>query len=359
MKLSILFTASLLFLVSAGTVSFAFDHPVTLAGQGSFMAGGSTITAPGTYDSQHPTEPAGQTYHGDHAYVFWQKPVHARKFPLVFLHGGGESGKSWETTPDGRDGFQNLFLEKRYAVYIVDQPRRGRAGRSTAPSPISTKPDEGFLFEAFRLGSYPHLHEGSEFPDAPEALEQFERQMTPNTGRYDKEIIASAMAAVFAKTGPAILVTHSQGGGPGWYTAIKSPNVRAIAAYEPGLFLFPEGEVPAPIEDQSPFGPSKYTAGAIPMDDFLKLTRIPIVIYYGDYIPDAPSGNWGSDHWRTRLIMARRFADAINRHGGDAEVIHLPDKGLQGNTHFMFSDKNNKDVARLLENWLHQKKLDI
>lgn len=359
MNHSLFFVASLLILLSAGTISFAFDHPVTLIGQGSFMAGGSVIETPGTYDSSHPTDPAGQTYHGDHAYVFWQKPLHARKFPLVFLHGGGESGKSWETTPDGRDGFQNLFLEKRYTVYIVDQPRRGRAGRGMAPSAITAKSDEGFLFEAFRLGSYPHLHKGSQFPASPDALEQFERQMTPNTGRYDKEIISNAMAAVFEKTGPAILITHSQGGGPGWYTALKSSDVRAIAAYEPGLFLFPDGEVPDPIEDPSPFGPTKYTATAIPMDDFLKLTRIPIVIYYGDYIPDEPSGNWGSDHWRTRLIMARRFVEAINRHGGDAQVVHLPAAGLHGNTHFMFSDRNNKAVARLLENWLRQKGLDV
>lgn len=72
MNHSLFFVASLLILLSAGTISFAFNHPVTLAGQGSFMAGGSVIETPGTYDSSHPTDPAGQTYHGDHAYVFWQ-----------------------------------------------------------------------------------------------------------------------------------------------------------------------------------------------------------------------------------------------------------------------------------------------
>lgn len=90
----------------------AFHNPVTLADQGSFTAGGTVVTAPGTLDNSKPLDPSGQTLHGDHAYVFYQKPVKAKKNVIVFLHGAGQSGKTWETTPDGRDGFQNIFLEK-------------------------------------------------------------------------------------------------------------------------------------------------------------------------------------------------------------------------------------------------------
>ena len=98
----------------------AFHNPVTLADQGSFTAGGTVVTAPGTLDNSKPLDPSGQTLHGDHAYVFYQKPVKAKKNVIVFLHGAGQSGKTWETTPDGRDGFQNIFLEKGYATYVVD-----------------------------------------------------------------------------------------------------------------------------------------------------------------------------------------------------------------------------------------------
>ena len=79
------------------------------------------------------SDSAGQTLHGDHAYVFYQVPVNARKLPLVFWHGHGQSAKTWETTPDGREGFQNIFLRRRFPVYLIDQPRRGRAARSTQP----------------------------------------------------------------------------------------------------------------------------------------------------------------------------------------------------------------------------------
>ena len=67
--------------------------------QGSFAVGGTVLT-----------DSLGHKYHGDHAYVFYQKPVDARKYPLVFAHGVGQFSKTWETTPDGREGFQNIFL---------------------------------------------------------------------------------------------------------------------------------------------------------------------------------------------------------------------------------------------------------
>ena len=43
--------------------------------------------------------------------------------------------------------------------------------------------------------------------------------------------------------------------------------------------------------------------------------------------------------------MARLWADAVNRHGGDATLVHLPEIGIRGNTHFPFSDLNNLEIA--------------
>ena len=113
--------------------------------QGSFAVGGKTITNPGTYDPYNPA-PDGQTLHGDHAYVFYQIPVKARKLPLIFWHGAGQFSKTWETTPDGREGFQNIFLRRGFGVYLIDQPRRGNAGRSTVTTTITPTPDEQWIF---------------------------------------------------------------------------------------------------------------------------------------------------------------------------------------------------------------------
>ena len=82
---------------------------------------GTVLTNPGVFDPIALT-PDGQTIHGDHAYVQYQIPVGARKYPIVMWHGGGQFTKTWETTPDGRDGFQNIFLRSGYAIYLLDHP---------------------------------------------------------------------------------------------------------------------------------------------------------------------------------------------------------------------------------------------
>jgi len=328
--------------------------PLIIQEQGSFAIGGKVINAPGTFDPVKQTLD-GQTLHGDHAYVFYQIPVNARKLPLVLWHGAGQFSKTWGTTPDGREGYQNIFLRRGFAVYVLDQPRRGDAGRSTLPMTLTPTPDEEAWFNTFRVGMWPDFYPGVQFSRDVEALNQYFRQMTPNTGPFDIEVTADAVAALFARIGPGILVTHSQGGGPGWRTAIKSPNVRAIVAYEPGSnFYFPDGEVPPPMPSAA--GPLE--AIGVPLPEFLRLTKIPIVIVYGDNIPKEPTENPGQDGWRVRLAMARRWAEAVNRGGGDVTVVHLPELGIRGNTHFPFSDLNNLEIADLLSAFLEKKGLN-
>lgn len=256
--------------------------PLVVQAQGSFAVGGTVVTNPGTFDALKPT-PQGQTYHGDHAYVSDQVPVNLRPLPLVMWHGAGQSSKTWETTPDGREGYQNTFLRQGFPVYLIDQPRRGKAARSTVPLPLTPVADEQQWFNQFRLGAWPDWFPGVQFSRDPQALDQYFRQMTPNTGPFDVEVISDATAALFKKIGPGVLVTHSQAGGPGWVTAMKTSNVRAVVAYEPGSGLvFPQGEVPATMTGA---GGSLEGVG-VTLADFMKLTLIPIAIFYGDNNPE-------------------------------------------------------------------------
>lgn len=50
-----------------------------------------------------------------------------RTSPLVFIHGGGQSGMNWLRTPDGRKGWASYFLDRSYQVYIMDTTSRGRS----------------------------------------------------------------------------------------------------------------------------------------------------------------------------------------------------------------------------------------
>lgn len=328
--------------------------PLLIQSQGSFAVGGTVKKTAGTYNNNQPTA-AGQSLHGDHLYAFYQVPPNPRSLPIVMLHGAFQSARSWESTPDGREGFQTLFLRRRFPVYLVDQPRRGRAGNSTVAATVEPTPYDQLFFDQFRIGQWPQYFDNVQFDRQPETLNQFLRSVTPNTGPYDAGVITDAMSALFAKTGPAILFTHSQGGGPGWLTAIKSAHVKAIVAFEPGSgFVFPPGEQPAAM----PSAAGALSPETVPLADFQKLTRIPIVIYYGDNFPVEPTTERGQDNWRVRLAMARLWVDAINRHGGDARLVHLPEIGVRGNTHFLMSDLNNVQIVDLVSAFLADKRLD-
>ncbi|NWK96453.1 alpha/beta hydrolase [Sphingobium lactosutens] len=327
---------------------------LVIAEQGSFTAGGTISKTPGTYANNAPTA-QGQSLHGDHLYAFYQTPERPRDLPIVMLHGAYQSGRSWETTPDGREGFQTIFLRRHFTTYVVDQPRRGRAGNGTVATTIDPVPNDQLFFDQFRLGAWPKFFDGVQFDRSPQALDQFLRSVTPNTGPYDARVIASAMTELLEQTGPAILFVHSQGGEPGWLTAIQSANVKAVVAFEPGSgFVFPKGEAPADM----PSAAGTLKPVEIAANDFAKLTRMPIVIYYGDNIPATPTDERGKDNWRVRLAMAKLWIAAVNRHGGDARLVHLPQIGIRGNTHFMMSDLNNLEVADQVSRFLAEKHLD-
>jgi hypothetical protein len=345
--------------ISAPTNVMAEDiskaEPLVIQEQGSFAVGGTVATGPGMFDPLKPLDPVGQTYHGDHVYAFYQIPVNARRLPLVMWHGAGQFSKTWETTPDGREGFQNIFLRRGFSTYLIDQPRRGDAGRSMVGTTIKPTPDEQFWFNQFRIGVWPNYFDGAQFDRSPETLNQYFRAMTPNTGPFDLNVISDGVSALFDRIGPGILFTHSQSGGPGWLTATKNQNVRAVVSFEPGSnFVFPEGELPPPMPNAFDI----LEGVAVPISEFMALTRIPIIIFYGDNIPAQPTNMPTQDSWRARLQMARLWRDTINKHGGDVTVVHLPQIGIRGNTHFPFSDLNNVEIADQVSKFLEEKDLD-
>jgi len=340
----------LISLFSVSGQSHTKRSPIIIESQGAFSAGGTVIKSEGTFDPLKPWyEPqGGQTRHGDHADVFYQIPVKAKHNSMVFLHGYGQSRRSWQTTADGREGFADMFLRKRYGVYLVDQPGRGEAGQTTKPGQITATPDDQTWYTQFRIGLYPNMNVGVQFPKDSLSIDQFYRMMTPNTGNVDEATIVNALSAVFDKSGDGILLTHSASGVPGWKIAIKNEHVKAIVSYEPGGFVFPEGEVPV----------GNRGGAGIPLNEFMKLIKIPIIVYYGDFIPQQETNAPSLNFWRNALNTARQWAKVVNKHGGDVTIVHLPEIGIKGNTHFPMSDLNNVEIANLLSAWLKQKELN-
>ena len=238
------------------------------------------------------------------------------------------------------------MLRHGWSSYVVDLPGRGRAGRTSATITVKPVADEMFWFDIWRIGIWPNYNEGVQFPKDSVSLSQFFREMTPDISDHKQDV--PALGALAKRIGDHVLVSHSAGGFPGWMSAMQNSEVKGVVSYEPGGFVFPEEEVPDRID-----GLTGGVAGIpVPMEQFKRLTEIPIILYFGDYIPETPSKNLGDENWRVRLQMARKFVESINRHGGNATLVELPQIGIYGNTHFLMQDLNNIELVELLNQWL-------
>jgi pimeloyl-ACP methyl ester carboxylesterase len=351
-----------LFVLPVGCAGFQRTNDTTsivLAAMGSFTFGGRV------YEEEN-----GETFHGDHGYAQYYIPADTRNYPLVMWHGVGQSGKTWESTPDGREGYMSILPRRNWSIYIIDQPGRGRAGRSRIPfldaSQLPTTARESGMWNAFRLGIWwppgqAEFFDELQFPKDPDSLDQFFRWQTPDSGVPSTEYMnygdymVETVLDLFERIGPGVLITHSASGGMGWSVGMAAPElVKAIVAYEPGTCLFPEGM------DLSGGSPDDNAAAAwhrtVPLEEFEKLTRIPIFVVYGDNIQ--ASDDFTIDFWRQSLEQARLFVDTVNRLGGDAELMVLPEIGIRGNTHFPFADLNNIEIADHLSDFLTRKGLD-
>ncbi|MGN0253626.1 MAG: alpha/beta fold hydrolase [Lachnospiraceae bacterium] len=321
---------------------------LVIAEQGIFSAGGITVTSDGTFDPENHWEEtgAGQTSHVDHANVLYQIPENETGLPMVFLHGYGQSRMGWMTTPDGREGWANMFLRMGHSVFLIDEPRRGEAGATSVSGDISTKTLDQRWYTQFRIGRWEDgkslVNEGSQFPNDDVSVDQFFRQMTPDTGMtsdmgadFDNETVARALAAtideVYERTGKnSILVTHSQGGGPGWTAAQYTDHIAAIVAIEPGGAPFAESDEYKAVTEKN----------------------IPVTMYFGDYIDNGDVSIQATGMWQMMRQTCYDFEMAYTAQGGNCTVVDLPKEGITGNDHFMFQDLNNDVIAEHIENWI-------
>ena len=315
----------------------------------------------------------GDTIHEDSGYAQYFIPEKARNYPMIFWHGLGQSGVCFERTVDSQEGFMQDFLSDNWPCYIVDQPRRGRAARTRSLPKELMSPSaacESGVWTGFRLGTWfppesPKAFSNLAFPMTPLAIDQFMRQQCPDGGEEPRtneylEELGANMGELIKQAGPSILFTHSMSGKYGWFTAMYGgDNLKAIISYEPGCqFAWPDGQFPdvdSPVLD---IIDTYMGMLSVPMEDFLKLTKIPIRILYGDNITKVPIADYGQDKWRVAVERGRKFVELINSYGGDAQLIQLPEIGITGNSHSGFQETNHAQIADYVKAQLHELGLD-
>jgi len=204
--------------------------PISIAGQGNFFVGGKYIPA------KEGQRMAGQMY------VQYQIPAkQTHPYPLVMIHGGGQTGEGYYETPDGREGWATYFLSRGYAVYVVDQVGRGRSGYFPDSYGPTRKPDTDYAIKWFSRQQdsalYPQAKLHTQWPGGGKpgdaTFDQFfASQMEDMTDLQQNETLnRAAVDALIGKIGPVILLTHSQSGPIGWGIADDRPkDVKAVVA---------------------------------------------------------------------------------------------------------------------------------
>jgi hypothetical protein len=346
---SIAVAASLALVVAAsahaqedGERQAAGRKPLVLQKQGSFYVGGHVQHTDATTGT-----PGGFLYPNDdeimvnQMYVQYQIPVSdVKHVAVVMLHGCCLSGKTWETTPDGRMGWSEYFVRNQRPVYIPDQSSRARSGFDATVinevklglRPVSDLPNI-FIFgrqaawDLFRFGpAYPTPFPDEQFP--VEAMKEFGKQVIPDLNAIlpDRNPTWVNLAALARRAGGAILMGHSESGFfPQQATLIDPRGVRGNISIEGGCQT------------------------GLSADQLAVLAKVPQLIVYGDHLTGSPGS---ASLWQANFDGCKTYVDQINAAGGDATMLYLPDAGQFGNSHMLMQDRNNLVVADLLLDWI-------
>jgi pimeloyl-ACP methyl ester carboxylesterase len=321
------------------------DTPLVLKAQGSFFVGGEkAVQSQGELGNLGP----GGTITVNQMYVRYMVPQGGDgKVPVVMLHGATLTGKSWETTPDGRMGWDEYFVRKGHPVYVPDQVGRGRSGFNQAvfnnvragSTPPDKMPvwlrfsDEG-VWPNFRFG----VKAGEPFPDGQfplSALDELSKQGVPDVsfgGVPTPNPTLKALSDLAGQVGGAVLMGHSQSGSFPLESALLDPAVaRGLVLVEPGRC------------------PATYTP-----EQIATLARVPLLVVFGDH-RDNPTGLPTLPTWQKRFEDCQALIGRIKGAGGQAQMIDPPAQGIRGNSHMIMQDKNHLQIADLILQWIGER----
>jgi pimeloyl-ACP methyl ester carboxylesterase len=352
---------------------FDQNRPLEIADQGVF-------SIPGRY-----VEVDKQTIMVGQMFVQYQIPKNrTRPYPVVMIHGGGQTASNFLSTPDGRRGWADDFVANGYAVYVVDQSGRGRSGFFGDVYGKTRKPSVGNVEQRFtapeRKALWPQASLHTQWPGTgtrgDPTFDTFYASQVETIGDEGliEEINREAGARLLDRIGPAVLLTHSQAGVIGWSVADARPQlVKGILAVEPSgppiqenvakgaPDYFGDGPVTRPwgvtrgkisyeppaeaasdlklVRQDKADGPGlvRCFLQAEPARQIPHLKGIPILIVTSEASYHAPY-----DHCTAKFL---------EQAGVKTTFVRLPDRGIRGNGHMMMLEKNSLEIAALLRGW--------
>jgi pimeloyl-ACP methyl ester carboxylesterase len=321
------------------------DTPLVLKAQGSFFVGGEKVEQ--TQGELGDLGPGGHITINQ-MYVRYMVPQGGEgNVPVVMVHGATLTGKSWETTPDGRMGWDEYFVRKGHPVYVPDQVGRGRSGFNQAVlnnvraglAPANTLPrflrfsDEG-VWPNFRFGE----KAGAPFPDSQfpvSAVDELSKQGVPDVslgGVPTPNPTFKALSDLASLLNGAVLMGHSQSGSFPLEAALLNPAVaKGLVLVEPGSC------------------PGRYSA-----EQIAALAKIPILVVFGDHRSN-PTGLPTLPTWQARFEACQTMITRLKEVDGQAEMLDPAARGIRGNSHMIMQDKNHLQIADFILRWIAER----
>jgi pimeloyl-ACP methyl ester carboxylesterase len=315
-------------------------------------------------------------------YVEYYFPaVRTQPYPVIMIHGAAQTGTNFTGTPDGRKGWAQFFVEQGYAVYVVDQPGRGRSPYLESLGPLTRFPASQIerrftAHERFNLWPQAKLHTQWPGEDGPgkgqhgdPVFDQFYASQVQYiaSNAMTQQLNRDAGAALLDKIGPAIIMTHSQSGAIGWPIADARPKlVKAVIAAEPSGPPFANavfGDEPARAWGVTDI-PMTYDP---PVSDPKQLVVVQQATADGQYLErcrlqGAPVRRMPNLAGIPILILAAESSyHAVYDHctskylaqaGVPNTFVRLEEVGIRGNGHMLMIEKNNLEIAAFISQWI-------
>jgi pimeloyl-ACP methyl ester carboxylesterase len=327
-------------------------QPLSLTARGSFYVSGRSVEQTAAEILLGPDDSVTV----DQMYVEYMVPTGRTKLPIVLIHGATLSGKSYDTTPDGRMGWFEYFVRKSHPTYVIDQVGRARSGFNQAAlnrrlagsatpaqtvAPTAPGAPAAMGSGAFRLGDRIGVWKnfrfgprfGETFPSQQfpvEAVAELSKQAVPDLASQvpQPNPTLKALSDLAIELDGAVLISHSQSGPFPMDAALINPaGIRGIVSLEPGACR------------------ANYTD-----EQIARLAKVPSLVMFGDNLP--VETGLGGITWQTRLDGCRAYAARVKAAGGQVEIVHIPELGIAGNSHMLMQDKNNLQIGDIILKWV-------
>ncbi|KAH8602036.1 Alpha/Beta hydrolase protein [Bisporella sp. PMI_857] len=336
---------------------------------------------------EYVTDTTGNHVLTNHMYVEELTPVggSAKLFPLVFVHGVGQTGTNWLNKPDGGPGWASYFLGHGYKVYLLDIPVRGRSPYSQpqsqnsigSPSMITAEAIEQKFTAPEKHNNYPGAELHTQWPGngsrGDPVFEAYYASTAPSLMNVtlQQTIDRGAGIKLLDRIGKkVILIGHSRGGVLPWLLADSRPDlVESIVALEPAGPPFREpnssGHVPArkwgvsdvpltylpPVTNPDvdivkkvlPTQPGSDEECVVQADNppprqLAKLKNLKVVIVTAE-------ASWHPAYdWCTVTFLQQA--------GVNASLVLLNKLGIKGNGHMFFLENNSDEIAEVVREWI-------